>query len=131
MSAIALALRVVVALYLCFLAVRLWRSGVAATGSGRAIRFRDVLVTTMLNPKALLFAFGIVPLHAPGAMLYLAAFVLMVIAAGSCWILLGIAVARGLLSTAATRLVPRFGAVAIAAFAGYLLLVPLWQRLAA
>lgn len=120
----AMALRVIVAAYLIVLAVRLWRAGLSATAQ-RLITFRDVLVTTMLNPKALLFALGIIPVHAPNSLGYFAAFVALVIMAGSGWTLLGVALARGILPRASSHLVPRLGAVAITAFAGYLVIAPL------
>lgn len=123
--AIALALRILVAGYLCYLAVRLWRSGLTEIGNAhRVITFRDVLVTTVLNPKALLFALSIIPVHAPDSLAYFVAFVAMVIAIGSGWVLLGVGLTRGILPHSIRHLVPRAGAVAISAFAGYLLLVP-------
>jgi threonine/homoserine/homoserine lactone efflux protein len=124
---LAFALRVVIAAYLIYLAIRLWRSGLQPGNAQRLISFRDVLVTTMLNPKALLFALGIIPVHAPNSIVYFIAFVIMVIIAGSGWALLGVGLARGLLPKSRTHLVPRLGAVAIAAFAAYLLIAPLLQ----
>jgi threonine/homoserine/homoserine lactone efflux protein len=124
---LAKALRIVVALYLAYLAFRLWRSGVAAEAEQRLVRFRDVFVTTMLNPKALLFALGIIPLQAANAAVYLGAFVVMVMLAGSGWMLLGAALAHGVLPPASRRIVPRLGAVVIVGFAFYLVLGPLLQ----
>jgi threonine/homoserine/homoserine lactone efflux protein len=121
----AMALRIVVAAYLLTLAMRLWRTGLQASATQRLITFRDVLVTTMLNPKALLFALGIIPVHAADSLAYFVAFVPMVIAAGSGWTLLGVALTRGLLPKSSAHLVPRIGAVAITAFACYLVIAPL------
>ncbi|MDQ7250306.1 LysE family translocator [Dongia sedimenti] len=127
MPSLAYALRMIIAAYLLYLAVRLWRAGWAMHAAQKLIGFRDVLVTTLLNPKALLFALGIIPVHAPDSLAYFIAFVVMVIAAGSGWALLGVALARSLLPKSSTQLVPRLGAVAISAFAGYLLITPLLQ----
>jgi threonine/homoserine/homoserine lactone efflux protein len=121
--ALAKALRVAIALYLVYLAIRLWRAGLAAEAAPRGVRPRDVFITTMLNPKALLFALGIIPVHAPNALAYLAAFAALVVAAGSAWLLLGAALARGVLRESGRRMVPRLGAVAIVGFAGYLVLL--------
>jgi len=126
----AMALRIIVAAYLLYLAARLWRTGLQPRATRRLIGFRDVLVTTMLNPKALLFALGIIPVHAAGVAVYFAALVAMVVAAGSGWALLGVALTRGLLPKASTHLVPRIGAVAITAFAGYLVIAPLLKAAA-
>jgi threonine/homoserine/homoserine lactone efflux protein len=123
--AAAIMLRTIVAAYLITLAVRLWRAGLRASATQRLITFRDVLVTTMLNPKALLFALGIIPVHASDRLSYFAAFIAMVITAGSGWILLGVGLSRGVLPPSAQYLVPRLGAVAITLFAGYLLIAPL------
>jgi threonine/homoserine/homoserine lactone efflux protein len=127
MPAAAFALRALVAAYLIYLAFRLWRTGLQADAPQRLITFRDVLVTTMLNPKALLFALGIIPVHAANSAGYFAAFILLVVAAGSGWALLGVALSRGLLPKSSTHLVPRLGAVAITAFAAYLVIAPLLQ----
>jgi threonine/homoserine/homoserine lactone efflux protein len=124
---LAFALRVVIAIYLLYLAIRLWRAGLQIGTTERLITFRDVLVTTVLNPKALLFALGILPVHAPNSLAYFIAFVFLVLAAGSGWALLGAGLTRGLLPKSRAHLVPRLGAVAITAFAGYLVIAPLLQ----
>jgi threonine/homoserine/homoserine lactone efflux protein len=122
--ALGMALRVCVALYLTWVATRLWRHPTAEIDSGRLIRPRDVFIATLLNPKALLFGLGIVPLHDPHAVAYMIAFCLMVAAVGASWICLGAAIRRGLLPKAGVPLVPRIGAAVITAFAGYLVLAP-------
>lgn len=58
----ALALKLVAALWVMVLAVRLWRSG-GAGGSGFRIGAGRIFITTLLNPKALIF--GLVLLPAP------------------------------------------------------------------
>jgi threonine/homoserine/homoserine lactone efflux protein len=123
--ALGMILRVCVALYLAWVAIRLWRHHSAEIDGGRLVRPRDVFVTTLLNPKALLFALGIVPLHGPHAAGYMIAFCLMVAVIGASWIVVGAAIHRGLLLGARTSLVPRIGAAFITAFAGYLVLAPM------
>lgn len=117
--AITLILRLAVAAYLLFLAVRLWRSPVSMTVHQRLIRFSDVFVTTLLNPKALLFAMGIIPLQSPEVVTYLSSFCGLVAIIGSAWILIGVIAANGLAVKARAAL-PRIGAVVIAVFAAYL-----------
>jgi threonine/homoserine/homoserine lactone efflux protein len=58
---VATALRLLVGAYLLVLAVRLWRRGAPGWTGGALVRPRQVFVTTLLNPKALVFAFGVVP----------------------------------------------------------------------
>ena len=122
---IKLALRLFAAGYLAIVAFRLWRRAPNLLVRDRLIRVRDVFVTTLLNPKALLFALGIVPLQDPSATWYLIVFCLLVGLIGASWIGIGMAIARGLLPEARRSLLPRAGAAVIAGFAGYLVLMPL------
>jgi threonine/homoserine/homoserine lactone efflux protein len=80
------------AAYLAVLAVRLWR--VAPDGAAANIGWRHVFVTTMLNPKGLIFAFVIVPLQSGHAWLYVAGFTLICVVAGGCWAGAGALVGR-------------------------------------
>ena len=122
--ALGLLLRLGAAIYLATLAVRLWRRGTRFE-CNLMVRRRDVFVTTLLNPKAILFGLGIVPVQGANGGAYLAAFCLLVAAVGAAWIVVGLAIRRGLLSTMAASVVPRIGATIVAAFASYLVLVPL------
>lgn len=88
---VGIALRVAVALYLVWIAVSLWRRNAAMTGTG-TVGTREVFVTTLLNPKSLVFAFGIVPPAGPALWAYVAAFALLVPVVGLGWILIGRAV---------------------------------------
>ena len=58
---LATGLRLAVGSYLLLLAVRLWRRGGAALVEGGVVTPRQVFTTTLLNPKALVFALGVVP----------------------------------------------------------------------
>jgi threonine/homoserine/homoserine lactone efflux protein len=58
------ALRAAVGVYLLSLALRLWRRGGAALATGAVVTPRQVVVTTLLNPKAIVFALGVVPFGA-------------------------------------------------------------------
>lgn len=53
--------------YLLWLAVRLWQRGGDTLARGALVTPGQVFVTTLLNPKALVFALGIVPFGAPRA----------------------------------------------------------------
>ena len=62
-STISQLLRVLCSLYLAQMAVWLWRSGEQeAAPASHPITFRQVFLTTLVNPKNLIFAFGIFPL---------------------------------------------------------------------
>ena len=81
------------AIWLVYSAWRLWHLETGYVESTRTVRARDVFVTTMLNPKAILFAFVIFP-ASPEILnrqfvIHLAAFGVTCITIGSTWILFG------------------------------------------
>lgn len=123
--ALGTALRLLTALYLTAMAFRMWRQAPNLLAHDRLIEFRHVLVTTLLNPKALLFALSIIPLGDPDAHRYLIAFCLLTAGVATCWIGLGTAVARGLVPAQRKPLIPRLGATVVLGFAGYLLFAAL------
>jgi len=84
-------LRLVLALYLGFLAVRLWRTPQSGK-SEYMVTPQRVFIVTLFNPKALVFAFVVLPPLAGQwrAMLpHLAALSLMIVIASLCWISFG------------------------------------------
>lgn len=110
----AAALKLVAATYLLLLAVRTWRVGTeTATG---APSFRRVLLTTFLNPKALIFALVIIPTSAPNAGLYVAAFAAIVPMIGSSWIVFGSMAGRALGGSRAPLVVRSVTCLALACF---------------
>lgn len=114
---LATTLRAMIALYLLHAAWTLWQRGAAPAGSEQAIGFDRVFVTTLLNPKALVFAFGVIPLSAPNAAAYVAAFVGFVVLAALSWITIGATVGRAAADYRG-RIVPRVSAVVLTLFAG-------------
>lgn len=56
----AVALKLAAALWILVLALRLWRAG-ALEGAGTPVSARRVYVTTVLNPKAIVFALVLLP----------------------------------------------------------------------
>lgn len=115
---IATGLRGAVGAYLLFAAWDLWRRRQPfAADARRGIGVTQVFVTTALNPKAVVFAFGVIPLSGPGAPAYLAAFAGLVVLAASAWIAVG-TFAGALASPAASRAIPRVSAMVLACFAG-------------
>ena len=59
---IIIAIKVLSAIYVCFLAIKVWRFSLH-TGSAN-IKFKNVFIATCLNPKAFIFAAYIIPLTA-------------------------------------------------------------------
>ncbi len=116
--ALGLTVRLALAAYLLWLAWRLWRADPSPGGdAGRIVTFGQVFVTTMLNPKALVFAFAVFPpLAAPAAMLpYMVAFALSVVVVSCGW--LSLAGAAGGLGGNIRRYLPRAAALVISVFA--------------
>jgi threonine/homoserine/homoserine lactone efflux protein len=83
----ALVLRVAAGTYLMILSVRLWITPFVLARA--VISLRQVFVTTLLNPKAFVFAFVIIPFTSPHASVYLSLFIGTVPAIGTLWITFG------------------------------------------
>jgi len=96
--AFGLALRVAVVLYLLYLALVLWRHGAREVSDAAPVTFRRVLITTLLNPKAIIFAFTLLPEAGEVASLlpWLVALALSIVTIGAAWVLLGATLRRGL-----------------------------------
>jgi threonine/homoserine/homoserine lactone efflux protein len=117
--AVQAALRIAVGIYLVATAARLWWRP-AELASRDPVGPARIFVVTLLNPKALVFAFVVLPLDAPDPAAYLAAFAAFVILAASAWSALGALLGRRL-AMARPRLVPRVSALVLCAFAAGLL----------
>lgn len=90
------ALKVAAALWLVATAVKLWSQPVVPDEGGPGEAFGRVLVTTLLNPKAMLVGTIMVPDMMPGApMAALTGFVALSLLAGTGWVLLGAALPAG------------------------------------
>jgi threonine/homoserine/homoserine lactone efflux protein len=119
-SWLAAGLRLGVGAYLLWLAWGLWRRGAPALDGPGLIRPRQVFVTTLLNPKAIVLALGVIPFGTARVWPYMLGFLALLAAVASCWIMAGALLGRG-----AGTLVPRLGAVVIGGFAVLLASGPL------
>jgi threonine/homoserine/homoserine lactone efflux protein len=109
---LGLILRIVLTGYLLLLAWRFWHIDLALYDTqARAVTFGQVFLTTLLNPKAAVFAFAIFPTFnsLSASLPYFAAFTLLVMVVGACWIALGAVVGR-IEDGRAARVVPRAAA---------------------
>ncbi|MFO1091538.1 MAG: hypothetical protein U1E46_18335 [Hyphomicrobiales bacterium] len=115
----ATALHVAVSLYLLFVAWSLWKAPAEEFAAAYPVTWAKVFVTTLLNPKAAVFAFGLAPAgtfaSVAGAAAWLPVLAPMIVAAGFLWIAIGAMARRGL--SAPARVWYRAGAVAMVAFA--------------
>lgn len=113
-SAAQIFLKLVVAGYLAWLAVRLWR--LAREENRQALTVRTLFLTTLLNPKAVVFGLLIFPPQPTPILPYYVAFCAMVLTVGASWLVAGSLTTRFL--SARYRFVPpRICAVALAVFA--------------
>jgi len=111
-------------LYLTGLAAKLWRRGVDVDRT--TVIPRHVFVTTLLNPKVLVFAFAIIPLDDPSLTSYLTGFSILLVLVGLGWITLGTIVGRQVPGKYYV-LVPKAAAVALVALAAVLVASVLLQ----
>ncbi|MCS3727206.1 LysE family translocator [Bradyrhizobium betae] len=116
----AVVLRVAVTIYILCLAVMLWRVNTRELRDGAAVTFGQVLLTTLLNPKALVFAFLLLPLQiGPLELLpWLGMIALQILTAGAAWIALGATLGRGARRLGHPEIVTRIGAVTLVAVTG-------------
>ncbi len=124
--AIATALRLLVGAYLLMLSLKLWHAGTALPAERKAVvRPGEILVTTLLNPKAIIFALGVVPFGSAHVLFYLMGFIAMAAAIGFCWVIAGAAMGQVARTAGGhERLVPRVGGAVIALFALVIVVSP-------
>ncbi len=125
---LGMALRLGASLWLARCAVRLWQGGGSTIEAATApISFRRVFITTLLNPKALIFALGIIP---PGTAVavapWLGLFSGLVLAVALGWIALGRALARSAGGRATPWRVWRIAAAGFLVFAA----IVAWRAIA-
>lgn len=118
------ALRAAVGAYLLLLAFRLWRQG-GANPTRADVTPSQVFLTTLLNPKALVFAFGVVPFAAPRVWPYLLGFIALLASVATGWIIAGAMLGQAASSRGRAGMAPRVGAAAVGSFAVLLVVAPL------
>ncbi|MGO4676589.1 LysE family translocator [Bosea sp. 2YAB26] len=102
---VATALQAGVALYLVYLATALWQRSSLPLAHGRSITFARVFLTTLLNPKGLIFASTLLPPAGfPALLPWLALLSAEIVAIGFGWVLLGSTLQRSLQDPARARI---------------------------
>jgi threonine/homoserine/homoserine lactone efflux protein len=116
--ALGLGLRGLCALLLARSAWLLWRSAGAGGASRGSTSAAAVLATTLVNPKALIFAFAIFPplAGAAEAVEVFARFAVLAVVGMTLWGLAGAALGRGATGRIGAATVDRAGAAVLAAF---------------
>ena len=123
--ALATGLRLLLGAYLLLLAFRLGVGAGDPLQAARLVTPRQVFVTTLLNPKAILFALGVVPFGAARVWPYLLGFTGLLAAVALCWIAGGALLGRVAARRGRASLVPRLAAAEVAGFALLILAGPL------
>ena len=113
----ALVLRLAVTVYILGLAIMLWRFRSRELRGRTPVTFGHVLLTTLLNPKALVFAFLLLPFQAGLFELlpWLALIAVQIVTAGAAWVTFGATLGRGARRFGHPDLVTRTGAVTLVA----------------
>lgn len=113
------AMGLAITIYLLYVAAVLWRHGaVEAVGAG-PVTFYRVFTTTLLNPKAIVFAFMLLPPTTDFFSLLLLAVLLaaQILTIGCCWLLVGAAIRQNRYFAARAKAVYRFSALVLVGFA--------------
>lgn len=111
--------KLIAAAFLLWSAAKLWRLAGTDELPRNGITIRRVFVTTLLNPKSLVLAFGIFPaVGFAGRLPYLAAFGGLVIATAVSWMAFGALVRQSSKGRLTLRTVDRIAAVVLMVFAG-------------
>ncbi len=118
-------LRMVAAAYLVAMAVHLWTSRPIAGKKSEPLEWRKVFIATLFNPKAVLFAFVVIPhlfdAQLAAAVPYLLTLSVLIVFAGAMWILLGAILGPIIERIAGRNAAHRLGAAAQLFFAAVLI----------
>jgi threonine/homoserine/homoserine lactone efflux protein len=112
-------LRTAVTIYVLYLAHLLWRYRARELVGAMPVTFRAVLLTTLLNPKAAVFAFLLLP---PGIGFlelapWMAVMAAQIVAVGAAWLTLGATLGRGLRGLGHPELMYRLSAIVLVVMA--------------
>ena len=117
---ISIVLRLACGGYLVWSAIHLWREGSDALTSAKPVSFARVFVTTLLNPKGIVFALVLVPhigeRRLVEAVPYLVGLALMIVTVAICWIAAGAMVGAGAKNRVGVGVIRRVGAGVLGVF---------------
>jgi threonine/homoserine/homoserine lactone efflux protein len=121
MPAVGIALRITFAVYLVYLAIKLWQYGTAEFKASGPVTFNRVLLTTFLNPKGLIFALTILPQgsHLAALLPWIAALALMIVVIGYVWIAVGASLRSRFDGVISSSVGYRLSAIALTLLAGF------------
>jgi len=108
-------LRAAITIYVLYLARLLWRYRACELSRAMPVTFRAVLLTTLLNPKAAVFAFLLLPpqIGLLELLPWLATMAIQILAVGAAWLTLGATLGRGLRGLGHPELLYRLSAIVL------------------
>ena len=108
-------LRAAITIYVLYLARLLWRYRPCELSRAMPVTFRAVLLTTLLNPKAAVFAFLLLPpqIGLLELLPWLATMAIQILAVGAAWLTLGATLGRGLRGLGHPELLYRLSAIVL------------------
>jgi threonine/homoserine/homoserine lactone efflux protein len=113
-------LKAAATVWLLVCAWRLWRHPASLATAHAPVGAMGVFMTTVLNPKALVFAFALAPAEPAGLPGFLAAVATLTLVSCLAWAGLGALAARGLAGRVTMRGLSKGGAVVLTGFAAAL-----------
>jgi threonine/homoserine/homoserine lactone efflux protein len=113
------ALRLAIIVYVLYLARLLWRYRAGGQTDAAPVTFRSVLLTTLLNPKAAVFAFLLLPpaIGIRELSPWIAVMSMLIVAVGAAWLSLGATLGRGLRGLGRPELMYRLSAIVLVVMA--------------
>ena len=117
---VTLGLRAILIVYLLWLAWCLWRLDQAETEVAAPVTWRHLFVTTLLNPKGPIIAFGVFPPLAgvTDVLVHFGGFAAIIIVVAFGWMTFGASLARLVERRDRPPLMPRITAIVLIFFAG-------------
>jgi threonine/homoserine/homoserine lactone efflux protein len=114
----ATVLRIGCGAYLAILALNIWRASTRDAAQTSLVSFQRVFITTLLNPKSLIFAFQIFPNGGIRLILsFLGTFAVICIAAATMWICIGAILRRRTEAVLSGVVIRRITAIVLGLFA--------------
>lgn len=114
-------LKLISAIYIIFLAIKLWKSADSEVVLNKPIvTVKELLVTTLLNPKALLFASGVFPAESffrlESYIVHMSTFLFLILPISVFWIFLGFALSNNKLKFLTQSRLQRFASIVLTIF---------------
>ena len=112
---IGLICKISFAIFIVYLALRIWRSSNLIDPEASIVTSGSLFVTTLTNPKAFGFALVLLPFDSPDIFAFLGLFGLLVVLTGSVWVAVGVFAIHAF-GQSAQRILARIAALVLVGF---------------